>query len=63
MRKKITDEGIICPHCGKLSNGQIIDTRLVADGKRRRRLCEFCGKRYTTLEKSVISKYCYVEGK
>ena len=60
MRKKNADEGIICPHCGQYSNGDIIDTRPSVDGRRRRRICEHCNKRYTTIEKSIVSKWIVV---
>lgn len=60
MRKKKADEGIICPHCGQYSNGEIIDTRPSVDGRRRRRICEHCNKRYTTIEKSIVSKWIVV---
>lgn len=42
--------GILCPYCGKKSNGKIIDTRQVVGGRRRRRICESCGERFTTFE-------------
>ena len=48
--------GIICPHCGKASNGDTIDSRPTAYGRRRRRICEHCGKRYTTIENCVSTQ-------
>ena len=52
-----------CPFCNK-DNTKVIDSRPVEDTKsiRRRRMCESCGKRFTTYEKvetiplSVIKK-------
>lgn len=38
-----------CPYCGALDS-RVIDSRSVADGVRRRRLCESCGARFTTIE-------------
>lgn len=51
--------GIICPHCGNMSNGKIVDTRPTMFGKRRRRLCEHCGKRFTTIENCVAKQRNY----
>lgn len=41
-----------CPYCGKDST-RVIDSRPADDGTsiRRRRLCDSCGKRFTTYEK------------
>jgi len=61
MEKRKIEGGIICPHCGKYSNGEIIDTRSTLKGRRRRRICEFCNQRYTTIERSVISDYIIVD--
>ena len=46
--------GIYCPYCGERSNGKIIDTRPTYGGRRRRRVCENCGKRFTTIESCHI---------
>ena len=46
--KKI--EGFTCSKCGHLSIGRVVDTRQEWYGRRRRRICEKCGVRYTTLE-------------
>ena len=42
--------GIECPFCGSVCKGEIIDVRRTSNGKRRRRICELCGKRFTTFE-------------
>ena len=42
--------GFICPKCGQENIGEILDSRYSAYGKRRRRVCEKCGERYTTVE-------------
>ena len=41
-----------CPFCGK-SHTQVLESRSVEEGEaiRRRRICESCGKRFTTYEK------------
>lgn len=41
-----------CPFCGKIDS-QVLESRTIEDGGsiRRRRECEKCGKRFTTLEK------------
>lgn len=41
--------GIVCPECGR-GKSLVVDSRTIADGIRRRRECEYCGKRYTTYE-------------
>jgi transcriptional repressor NrdR len=38
-----------CPYCGADSN--VTETRVTADGLRRRRLCGACKRRFTTYEK------------
>ncbi len=45
-----------CPYCSKIGS-KVIDSRLTRDGKvvRRRRQCNFCGKRFTTYEKVELS--------
>ncbi len=44
-----------CPFCAHPST-RVVDSRLVAEGDavRRRRLCEGCGRRFTTLERAEI---------
>lgn len=49
--KKDENLGFICPYCGKNSNGKIIDTRPIENGRKRKRVCEFCNKQYLTVEK------------
>lgn len=41
-----------CPYCGE-ENTKVMDSRPAEDGNsiRRRRLCDCCGKRFTTFEK------------
>ena len=41
-----------CPYCGK-DNTRVVDSRPVDDNSaiRRRRLCDSCGKRFTSYEK------------
>jgi transcriptional repressor NrdR len=41
-----------CPYCGE-SNTQVVDTRSIRDGIRRRRLCPKCKQRFTTYEYPV----------
>lgn len=45
-----------CPSCASMET-KVIDSRTVNDGWaiRRRRSCEFCEKRFTTLERLVIT--------
>jgi transcriptional regulator NrdR family protein len=43
--------GQVCPQCG--GDTGVIDTRPYLDGVRRRRECQACGYRYSTLEYSV----------
>lgn len=50
------EEGFICPECGLYCVGKVIDTRQTVYGRRRRRVCELCGERFTTIEKSVSFK-------
>jgi transcriptional repressor NrdR len=42
-----------CPYCKEQRSDKVIDSRAADGGKviRRRRLCESCGKRYTTYER------------
>jgi len=43
-------DGFICPKCGQVNKGIVHDSRFALYGKRRRRECEKCGERYTTIE-------------
>lgn len=45
-----------CPYCGKLEN-RVVDSRLNKDYTitRRRRLCESCGRRFTTYERLEVT--------
>ena len=52
--KVVEGMGIFCPYCGKLTNGKVIDTRPTFGGRRRRRICESCGKRYSTVESCAL---------
>lgn len=38
-----------CPYCGE-EDSKVIDSRVTAEGKRRRRLCRNCSRRFTTVE-------------
>lgn len=41
--------GLTCPECG-YTKSLVVDSRPCADGIRRRRECEKCGKRWRTYE-------------
>ena len=41
---------VLCPYCAADST-QVIDTRPIPDGVRRRRECGECGERFTTYER------------
>ena len=45
-----------CPYCGHLEN-KVVDSRLNKDYTitRRRRLCDFCGRRFTTYERLEVT--------
>ncbi|UFX83025.1 transcriptional regulator NrdR [Candidatus Absconditicoccus praedator] len=45
-----------CPKCGNMET-RVVDSRIVEDGRsvRRRRNCEYCGKKFTTFEKTGIT--------
>ena len=45
-----------CPYC-KYTESKVIDSRPTVDGEsiRRRRICQQCGKRFTTYEKVETS--------
>lgn len=38
-----------CPECGS-GNWRVIDTRVTQGGRRRRKACNDCGARWTTIE-------------
>lgn len=40
-----------CPHCGKIVLGAIVDSRPIPYGRIRRRFCEQCYTRFTTVER------------
>ena len=42
-----------CPGCGRMSAAPVTDSRTLADGRERRRICKGCGKRYSTAERAV----------
>ena len=54
MKKE--DNGFICPECGVYCVGKVVDTRQTVYGRRRRRKCEICGAKFTTIEKIVSFK-------
>ncbi len=41
-----------CPFCGQVNHDRVLETRSVNDGAaiKRRRECEICGRRFTTME-------------
>lgn len=46
-------QGVFCPTCG-CERHRVIWVRDLREGRRRRlRECEYCGRRFTTIEKSV----------
>lgn len=47
---KITDSRFPCPYCHEKCTGRVIEVRQTADKRRRRRVCDKCGKRFTTYE-------------
>jgi transcriptional repressor NrdR len=40
---------VLCPYCG--GDSSVTETRVTADGMRRRRVCNICKRRFTTYEK------------
>jgi transcriptional regulator NrdR family protein len=40
--------GMLCPECGERT--RIVDSRRTSGGVRRRRVCNGCEKRFTTME-------------
>lgn len=53
MAKKRNDIGIACPYCDAVNDSVIIDSRYVGFGKRRRRKCNNCGCRFSTIERCL----------
>ena len=45
--------GYKCPKCGKFCNARIVNSRRTLYGKKRRRICELCGERFTTVEIAI----------
>lgn len=45
-----------CPACGNMET-KVVDSRVIEEGKgiRRRRSCEYCEHRFTTLEKIIVT--------
>ncbi len=41
--------GIACPRCGSLDS-EVTDSRPSGDGRRRRRECGLCSRRFSTME-------------
>lgn len=48
-RAAFKEESVQCPNCGE-PNTQVVDTRMITNGVRRRRQCPKCGQRFTTYE-------------
>ncbi|WP_373691513.1 hypothetical protein [Methyloversatilis sp.] len=46
--------GIPCPGCLD-TRSRVLETRMVVEGLRRRRLCTGCGQRWTTVELSAAA--------
>lgn len=44
------NDGFVCPKCKSKTNGRVVESREAFYGRRRRRVCENCGNRYTTIE-------------
>ena len=53
MAMDVNSRGYTCPLCNNICSGKIVDTRRTDYGKRRRRQCEKCGKRFTTIEFAI----------
>lgn len=41
---------MICPHCHREATSRVIVTEVVSNGRRRRRVCDLCAARFTTIE-------------
>jgi len=46
-----------CPACKNMDT-KVVDSRVIEDGKwiRRRRSCEYCSHRFSTIEKIVVTE-------
>ena len=51
-----------CPKCGSLDQ-RTCDSRTTGSGRRRRRICEACGNRYTTYELTEEDYKNYVKSR
>ena len=51
-----------CPSCGNMET-KVLDSRVVDDGRgiRRRRSCEYCEQRFSTMEKIVVTDLVIVK--
>lgn len=51
-----------CPGCGNMET-KVLDSRVVDDGRgiRRRRVCEYCSQRFSTMEKIVVTDLVIVK--
>jgi transcriptional regulator NrdR family protein len=45
-----TATGLRCPRCGKQGDLKVVNSRPRGNAIARRRECEFCGARFTTME-------------
>jgi len=43
-----------CPYCGN-ARTRVIDTNRSARGVRRRRVCKACGRRFSTMERAILT--------
>lgn len=51
--------GFICPKCKNVTTGKVIDSRQMPYGRRRRRVCDKCNGRFTTIETCVTIMRTY----
>ncbi len=52
-----------CPYCGVVNQSRVLDTGPdQRGGIRRRRECEVCGKRFSTLERAIIQTPLLIKG-
>lgn len=51
-----------CPSCGNMET-KVLDSRVIDDGRgiRRRRSCEYCEQRFSTMEKIVVTDLVIVK--
>lgn len=51
-----------CPGCGNMET-KVLDSRVIDDGRgiRRRRVCEYCSQRFSTMEKIVVTDLVIVK--